>query len=66
MNMCGNIGAAACPLVVPWFVTLTGSEESILFLFAGISLAAALCWIPFDANGMIVPEREPPGESRAS
>jgi MFS family permease len=58
MNMLGNLGGLASTIGVPWFVEQTGQWDAVLFLFAGIYLAAALCWIPFDSNGMIVPEAE--------
>jgi MFS family permease len=53
MNMSGNVGAAVFPLLVPPLLAWTGSWDAVLFLFAGIYLAAALCWVPFDAEGTI-------------
>jgi len=53
MNMAGNVGAAVFPLLVPPLVNATGSWDLVLFLFAGIYLAAGLCWIPFNPNGTI-------------
>lgn len=47
MNMCGNIGAAACPIVVGYLVPHTG-WHAILFLFGGLYLAVALCWAFLD------------------
>ena len=54
MNMAGNIGAAVFPFLVPPLVAVTGSWDLVLFLFAGIYVAAALCWMPFNAEGTIV------------
>ena len=53
MNMAGNVGAAVLPLLVPPLVAITRSWDLVLFLFAGIYVAAALCWIPFNAEGTI-------------
>jgi MFS family permease len=54
MNMCGNLGAFVFPLVVPRLVKLSGSWDAALFLFAGINLAAAACWLCFNAERDIV------------
>jgi MFS family permease len=53
MNMAGNIGAAVFPFLVPPLVAVTGSWDLVLFLFAGIYVAAALCWMPFNPEGTI-------------
>jgi ACS family glucarate transporter-like MFS transporter len=50
MNMAGNLGAAVFPTLVPPLVDATGSWDVVLFLFAGIYVAAGLCWIPFNPN----------------
>jgi MFS family permease len=44
MNMSGNIGAALFPPVVGWLVSSTGQWDMVLFLFAGIFIADAVCW----------------------
>ncbi len=44
MNMCGNIGAAICPTVVGLLVTRIGWNP-ILYFFAALYAAAALCWL---------------------
>ncbi|MEX0718012.1 MAG: MFS transporter [Planctomycetaceae bacterium] len=61
MNMAGNIGATLFALLVPWFVdwteTFADTAESwrlVLFLMAGIYVAAAVCWIPMNARGTVV------------
>jgi nitrate/nitrite transporter NarK len=54
MNMSGNLGAMVFPMVVPWLVRLTGSWDLVLFVFAGIYVAAAAFWILLDPNGSIV------------
>jgi ACS family glucarate transporter-like MFS transporter len=53
MNMAGNVGAALFPLLVPPLVEGTGSWDAVLFLFAGMYLAAGLCWMLFDSSGTI-------------
>jgi len=55
MNMCGNLGAFAFPIVVPALVAWTGAWDAVLFTFAGIHLAAAVCWLCFDGNREILP-----------
>lgn len=53
MNMAGNVGAAVCPLLVVWFVRATGEWDYVLFFFAGIYLAAAICWGLLNPHGTI-------------
>ena len=53
MNMSGNFAAAGIPLLLPRLQKLTGSWDFVLFLFAGIYLAAAICWLLFDSRKMI-------------
>jgi len=43
VNMAGNIGAALFPVVVPYLVASSG-WDAVLFTFAGIYVAAAVCW----------------------
>ena len=51
MNMAGNLGAAICPSVVGWLVDRSDNWNLVLFLFAGIYLAASICWIFLDPRG---------------
>ncbi len=44
MNMCGNIGAALCPMVVGLLVNAVGWGP-ILYFFAALYFAAAVCWM---------------------
>jgi MFS family permease len=53
MNMTGNLGAAACPLLVAWFVDATGKWDYVLFFFVGIYVAAAICWGLLNPQGSI-------------
>lgn len=59
MNAVGGIGAFSFPVVVPWIVE-AGGWDAVLFTFAGIYVAAAVCWIAFDARGTIVPQTAQP------
>ena len=53
MNMAGNIAAALCPVIVAWIVELTGSWNLVLFFFAGIYAAAAVCWGLLNPSGTV-------------
>ena len=53
MNMCGNIGATVFPLAVPPLVKAVGNWDVVLFLFAAIYGAAAVCWLLFDGSRSI-------------
>jgi ACS family glucarate transporter-like MFS transporter len=57
MNMAGNLGAMVFPLAVSWVVDL-GSWEPVLFLFAGVYIAGALCWLGFDPRRTVF-DRQP-------
>ena len=50
MNMCGNFGAMIFPAVAPQLRTLTGDWNAVLLVFAGIYLAAAVCWVFINPN----------------
>ena len=56
MNMAGNLGAAACPIVVVEFVARTGKWDYVLFFFVGVYIAAAICWGLLDPNRTIFNE----------
>lgn len=51
MNTCGNVGAALFPIVAAQMRTATGDWNLVLALFAGIYVAAAICWMLIDPNG---------------
>jgi ACS family glucarate transporter-like MFS transporter len=59
MNMCGNIGSAVFPHLVPPLVDATGSWHAVLYLFAGIYGAAGLIWMCLDADAEIFPRETP-------
>ena len=44
MNMCGNLAAAACPVLVGKLFQWTANWNLVLLLFAGVYLAGAVCW----------------------
>ncbi len=50
MNTSGAVGSIVFPSIAPWIVKLTGSWDAVLALFLGIHLAAAACWLVFDAD----------------
>ena len=52
MNMSGNIGAALFPVVVARFQNAFG-WESVLLLFVGMFIAAAICWALLRPNGTV-------------
>ena len=54
MNMCGNIGAAVFPLVVPTLVGTPVGWDLVLFVFAGVYVAAGACWMLVNPNSSIV------------
>jgi ACS family D-galactonate transporter-like MFS transporter len=51
MNMCGNLAAAACPVVVGMLFQWTSNWNLVLLLFAGVYLPGAICW------AMVNPQR---------
>ncbi|HEX7377302.1 MAG TPA: MFS transporter [Pirellulales bacterium] len=50
MNMCGSFGATLFPIVAAELRTATGDWELVLAVFAGIYLAAAICWMFIDPD----------------
>lgn len=45
MNMTGNLGAWAFPIVVPWLLARFGSWDAVLVVFGGCYVMAALFWL---------------------
>ncbi len=45
MNMCGNLAAASCPILVGRLFEWTENWNLVLLLFAGVYFAGAMCWI---------------------
>jgi MFS family permease len=56
MNMAGNVGAIIFPIVASRVKTATGNWDAVFVLFVVLHLVAALCWLPFNPEGKIVPE----------
>jgi MFS family permease len=56
MNMWGNLGAFAFPHAVAALIgdTSQANWNLVIFLFAGIYLASAVCWVAFNAERKIV------------
>jgi sugar phosphate permease len=44
-NMCGNFGAAAFPMCVPYLLRGAGGWETVLSVFAALYCVAALAWL---------------------
>lgn len=53
MNMCGNIGAALCPMVVGLLVNALGWGP-ILYFFAALYFGAAVCWLGLNPSRRVV------------
>lgn len=64
MNMAGNVGAVLFPLAVPQLLKLGGENnwDLVLFTFAAIYVAAAVCWLFVDPTHRIDSR---PGEFRS-
>ena len=56
MNMCGNFGAAAFPIVVPWLLHHAGGWNAVLLGFAGLHLVAAVFWVLLKTEGRVFGE----------
>jgi len=54
MNMVGNMGAFAFIYGVPWFLDQTGDWSTVLLLFSGLYVGAAMFWILLNPRGEIV------------
>jgi ACS family glucarate transporter-like MFS transporter/ACS family D-galactonate transporter-like MFS transporter len=44
-NMCGNLGAAAFPLVVPVLLRSSGGWDAVLNVFVGLYFVASVAWL---------------------
>jgi ACS family glucarate transporter-like MFS transporter len=53
MNMAGNLGSWAFAWFIPRLVSRSGGWNSALAVFAGLHLAAAVCWLVLNPNGTI-------------
>ena len=54
MNMAGNFGAYAFTALVPRLNDRYGGDwTATLALFAGMHVAALVCWLPLNPNGVI-------------
>lgn len=43
-NMCGNLGAACFPIMVPWLIAHAGGWDAVLAGFGAIYIVAAMLW----------------------
>ncbi|MBI4663819.1 MAG: MFS transporter [Verrucomicrobia bacterium] len=53
MNTAGNVGAFLCPIVVERLVAASGNWNLVLLFFAGVFLAATLCWMCLNPEGTV-------------
>ena len=53
MNMMGNFGALAFPVVVGAIISSTGNWDIVLLLFGFLYLAAAFCWWRLNPDGTV-------------
>ena len=54
MNMCGNLGAWAFPVAVPWLLKNFGGWDAVLVVFGGTYVLAAVFWLILNPNGNIL------------
>jgi len=52
-NMCGNLGAAAFPIAVPWLLANAGGWNAVLGGFGALYIIAAVFWLLIRANSSI-------------
>ncbi len=50
MNMCGNLAAASCPVLIGRLFAWTENWNLVLLLFAGVYLVGATCWVFVNPN----------------
>jgi MFS family permease len=55
MNMSGNVGAIVFPFLAPRLVSWSGSWDLVLFVFAGVYMTAAVCWLFLNTERSILP-----------
>jgi MFS family permease len=53
MNMMGNFGAWAFPIVVPWLLVRFGSWDAVLVVFGALYLMGALFWLLLKPEGTV-------------
>jgi MFS family permease len=54
MNMMGNLGAWAFPVVVPWLLVSFGNWDAVVIVFGAFYLVGALFWLLLKPEGTIV------------
>jgi MFS family permease len=58
MNMAGNLGGVVFPVVVSRVISQANNWDLVLLIFAGVHVAAAACWLPFNPDKPIVTSDE--------
>jgi MFS family permease len=54
MNMMGNFGAWAFPIVVPWLLVRFGNWDAVLVVFGALYVVGALFWLLVKPEGTII------------
>ena len=54
MNMMGNLGAWAFPILVPWLLARFGSWDAVLVVFGAFYVGGALLWFLLKPEGTIL------------
>ena len=64
VNMTGNLGAWAFPIVVPWLLAHFGNWDAVLVVFGTLYVVGALFWLFVKPEGTIVEQALCPGHMR--
>ena len=54
MNMVGNLGAWAFPIVVPWLLRQFGNWDSVVVVFGACYVASAIFWLLLKPEGTLL------------
>ena len=65
MNMFGNLGAMAFPIVVGAIIKETANWNHVLFLFGALYLASAFCWWRLNPDGTVFDQITPKNNADA-
>ena len=65
MNMFGNLGALAFPIVVGAIIKETANWNHVLFLFGALYLASAFCWWRLNPEGTVFDQIKPKNNADA-
>lgn len=65
MNMMGNFGALAFPIIVGAIISKTGNWDLVLLFFGILYLAAAFCWWRLNPDGTVFDQIKPKPHANA-